>query len=106
VPTHRFTVCRNLTDMSVFELAGLDSLRRLSLVRVQKLTDIAIFALAEHAIKLERLYLSYCDHVSLDAVHLILKKMTRLEHLACTGVPSMKRLGVHRFVDPLPPVSP
>ncbi|GAV98987.1 scf e3 ubiquitin ligase complex f-box protein grra [Lentinula edodes] len=70
--------CRNLTDMSVFELSGLSSLRRLSLIRVHKLTDIAIFSLAEHAWALERLYIS------------------------ATGVPSLKRKGVHRFSD-LPP---
>ncbi|KAF8897689.1 hypothetical protein BD779DRAFT_1667626 [Infundibulicybe gibba] len=50
--------CRNLTDMSIFELAGLGGLRRLSLFRVHKLTDIAIFALADHAMALERLHLS------------------------------------------------
>ncbi|KAJ3909914.1 hypothetical protein F5879DRAFT_1006869 [Lentinula edodes] len=94
--------CRNLTDMSVFELSGLSSLRRLSLIRVHKLTDIAIFSLAEHAWALERLYISYCDHVSLDAIHLLVKNLTRLQHLSATGVPSLKRKGVHRFSD-LPP---
>ncbi|KAK7470470.1 SCF ubiquitin ligase complex subunit [Stygiomarasmius scandens] len=97
--------CRNLTDMSVFELSGLESLRRLSLVRVQKLTDIAIFSLAEHSTALERLYVSYCDHLSLDAIHLLLKKLGRLQHLAATGVPSLKRKGVHRFSDDPPPDS-
>ncbi|KAF8165544.1 hypothetical protein B0H34DRAFT_689516 [Crassisporium funariophilum] len=94
--------CRNLTDMSVFELAGLPSLRRLSLVRVHKLTDIAIFALAEHATSLERLHLSYCDHLSLDAVHLLLRKLDRLQHLTATGIPSFRRRGVHRFSEPAP----
>ncbi|KIK67962.1 hypothetical protein GYMLUDRAFT_155425 [Collybiopsis luxurians FD-317 M1] len=94
--------CRNLTDMSVFELSGLASLRRLSLIRVHKLTDIAIFSLAEHAWALERLYISYCDHVSLDAIHLLLKNLTRLQHLSAIGVPSLKRKGVRRFSDPPP----
>ena len=98
-------VCRNLTDMSVFELAELPSLRRLSLVRVHKLTDIAIFALAEHALGLERLHLSYCDHLSLDAVHLLLQKLDRLRHLTATGIPSLRRKGVQRFSEPTPPVS-
>ncbi|THV08382.1 RNI-like protein [Dendrothele bispora CBS 962.96] len=97
--------CRNLTDMSVFELSGLQGLRRLSLVRVQKLTDIAVFSLAEHATALERLYVSYCDHFSLDAIHLLLKKLSRLQHLAATGVPSLKRKGVQRFSDEPPPDS-
>ncbi|TFK43734.1 hypothetical protein BDQ12DRAFT_695790 [Crucibulum laeve] len=95
--------CRNLTDMSIFELAGLNSLRRLSLVRVQKLTDIAIFALAEHATNLERLHISYCDHLSLDALHLLLRKLEHLEHLTVTGVPSCRRKGVQRFSEPPPP---
>lgn len=99
-----YIVCRNLTDMSVFELAGLSSLRRLSLVRVHKLTDIALFALAEHATALERLQVSYCDKLSLDAVHLLLNKLDRLEHLSATGIPSFKRQGVERFSDSPPPV--
>jgi len=94
--------CRNLTDMSVFCLAELSSLRRLSVVRVHKLTDIAVFALADHALSLERLNLSYCDRLSLDAVHLLLKRLTRLQHLSATGLPSLKRKGIHRFSDPAP----
>ncbi|KAJ6628786.1 hypothetical protein B0H10DRAFT_1904653 [Mycena sp. CBHHK59/15] len=97
--------CRNLTDMSVFCLAELRGIRRLSLVRVHKLTDIAVFALAEHALDLERLNLSYCDRLTLDAVHLLLKRLVRLHNLSATGIPSLKRKGVHRFSDPAPPDS-
>jgi F-box and leucine-rich repeat protein GRR1 len=97
-------VCRNLTDMSVFELAGLPSLRRLSLVRIHKLTDIAIFTLAEHAVGLERLHLSYCDRLSLEAIHLLLRKVGRLQHLTATGIPSFRRKGIHRFTEPPPAV--
>ncbi|KAF7776662.1 hypothetical protein Agabi119p4_5055 [Agaricus bisporus var. burnettii] len=78
--------CRDLTDMSVFELAGLAGLRRLSLVRVQKLTDLALFALAEQATLLERLHLSYCDHFSLEAIR----------------VSSMKRKCMQRFSESPP----
>jgi F-box and leucine-rich repeat protein GRR1 len=92
--------------MSVFEFAGLQSLRRLSLVRVHKLTDIGIFALAEHAAGLEILHVSYCDHLSLDAVHLLLRKLDRLQHLNATGIPSLRRKGVHRFSEPTHTVSP
>ncbi|KAL0067587.1 SCF ubiquitin ligase complex subunit [Marasmius tenuissimus] len=94
--------CRNLSDMSVFELSGLPSLRRLSLIRVHKLTDVAMFALAEHATGLERLYISYCDHISLEAGHILLKNLKRLRHLAATGVPSFRRKGVRRFSEPPP----
>lgn len=99
-------VCRNLTDMSVFELAGLQSLRRLNLIRVHKLTDIGVFSLAEHATNLERLHLSYCDHLSLDAIHLLLQKLDRLQQLTATGIPCLnRRQGVQRFSEPAPEVN-
>lgn len=91
--------------MSVFELAGLQALRRLSLVRVHKLTDIGIFALAEHALGLERLHMDYCDKLSLDAVHLLLKSLEQLQHLTVTGIPAFKRKGIRRFSDAPPSVS-
>jgi len=91
--------------MSVFEFAGLKGLRRLSLVRVHKVTDIGIFSLAEHATALERLHLSYCDGLSLQAIHLLLRKL-ELQHLTATGVPSVRRIGIHRFSDAPPPVCP
>lgn len=99
-------VCRNLTDMSAFEFAGLKGLRRLSLVRVHKVTDIGIFSLAEHATALERLHLSYCGSLSLEAIHVLLKKLEFLQHLSATGVPSFRRRGVHRFSDAPPVVCP
>ncbi|KAF7355463.1 hypothetical protein MSAN_01463100 [Mycena sanguinolenta] len=113
--------CRNLTDMSVICLAELRGIRRLSLVRVHKLTDMAgtsffkrivdsfhlvcfstVFALAEHAVDLERLNLSYCDRLTLEATHLLLKRLVRLKNLSATGIPSFKRKGVHRFSDAAP----
>ncbi|KAJ6515727.1 hypothetical protein C8R45DRAFT_957430 [Mycena sanguinolenta] len=94
--------CRNLTDMSVICLAELRGIRRLSLVRVHKLTDMAVFALAEHAVDLERLNLSYCDRLTLEAMHLLLKRLVRLKNLSATGIPSFKRKGVRRFSDAAP----
>ncbi|KAG5648920.1 hypothetical protein DXG03_000269 [Asterophora parasitica] len=96
--------CVDVAYMSVFEFAALKSLRRLSLVRIQKLTDIAIFSLAEHAICLERLHLSYCDRLSLDALHLLLRKRKKLQHLTATGIPSLRRKGTDRFSDTPPAV--
>lgn len=90
--------------MSAFELAGLAGLRRLSLVRVQKLTDLAVFALAEQATQLERLHLSYCDHFSLEAIRELLKKVQNLNYLTLTGVPSMKRKCMQRFSESPPTV--
>lgn len=91
--------------MAVFELACLSRLRRLSLVRVHNITDLGIFALAEQATQLERLHLSYCDQVSLDSIHLLLRKLRHLQHLTATGIPALRRLGVDRFSDPPPLVS-
>lgn len=88
--------------MSVFELASLQGLRRLSLVRVYKLTDMAVYALAEQAMLLERLYLSYCDRLSLESIHVLMRKLEHLHHLSVTGVPSLKRKGTRRF-SALPP---
>ncbi|KAF5388012.1 hypothetical protein D9615_000545 [Tricholomella constricta] len=94
--------CVDVAYMSVFEFASLKSLRRLSLVRVQKLTDIGIFSLAEHATCLERLHVSYCDRLSLDALHLLLRKRRNLQHLTATGIPSFRRKGIERFSDSPP----
>ena len=88
--------------MALFEIAGLQNLRRLSIVRVHQLTDMAVYALSEHAIRLERLQLSYCDHLSLEAIHLLLGKLEQLQHLTATGVPAFRRPGVRRFSDPAP----
>jgi hypothetical protein len=90
--------------MAVFELSGLANLRQLSLVRVHKLTDIAVFALAEYALGLEELNISYCDALSLDAIHLLLRKLEGLDHFTASGVPSLKREGLDRFSDIPPPV--
>ncbi|KAF8639875.1 hypothetical protein AX17_001129 [Amanita inopinata Kibby_2008] len=96
--------CDNLTDMSVFELASLSGLRRLSLIRLHKVTDIAIYTLAEQAAELERLNLSYCYHISLDAVHMLLQRLGRLQQVSLTGVPSFQREGVERFSEQPPAV--
>ena len=50
-------------------------------------------------------HLSYCDSLSLDAAHLMLRKLTRLQHLTATGVPAFRRKGIQRFSEPTPAVS-
>ena len=91
--------------MSVFELAELENLHRLVLVRVPKLTDNAIYHLGDHARSLERLHLSYCDRISLKAIHHLLRRAARLNHLTATGVPAARRMGLSRFSDRAPEVS-
>ncbi|KAJ7498740.1 hypothetical protein FB451DRAFT_1334373 [Mycena latifolia] len=92
-----FANCVLLTDMSVFELSSLPKLRRVGLVRVNNLTDEAIFSLADRHATLERIHLSYCDQISVMAVHFLLQKLHKLTHLSLTGVPAFRQPELQRF---------
>ncbi|KAG1755522.1 hypothetical protein EDB19DRAFT_1661797 [Suillus lakei] len=92
-----FANCVLLTDMSVFELSSLPKLRRIGLVRVSNLTDEAIYALAERHSTLERIHLSYCDQISVMAVHFLLQKLHKLTHLSLTGIPSFRKPELQQF---------
>jgi len=96
--------CVHLTDMSVFELSGLPRLRRIGLVRVNQLTDEAIYALAERHATLERIHLSYCDQISVMAIHFLLLKLHKLTHLSLTGVPAFRQPELQRFCREAPKV--
>ncbi|THH07183.1 hypothetical protein EW145_g3563 [Phellinidium pouzarii] len=89
--------CLLLTDMSVFELSGLPKLRRIGLVRVTNLTDQAIFALADRHSTLERIHLSYCENITVLAVHFLLQRLVKLTHLSLTGVPAFRRQELQQF---------
>ena len=89
--------CTLLTDMSVFELASLPKLRRIGLVRVSNLTDEAVYALAERHSTLERIHLSYCDQISVMAIHFLLQKLHKLTHLSLTGIPSFRKPELQQF---------
>ncbi|KAM0787982.1 hypothetical protein ACM66B_006184 [Microbotryomycetes sp. NB124-2] len=83
--------CQLLTDMSVFELAAnLPRLKRIGLVRVANITDQAIYALHVRT-SLERIHLSYCENITVLAIHELLQKLNRLTHLSLTGVPAFRR---------------
>ncbi|KAG6821563.1 hypothetical protein H0H93_000072 [Arthromyces matolae] len=92
-----FANCVLLTDMSVFELAGLPKLRRIGLVRVNNLTDEAVYSLGERHTSLERIHLSYCDQISVMAIHFLLQKLDKLTHLSLTGVPAFRQPELQRF---------
>ena len=83
--------------MSVFELASLQKLRRIGLVRVNNLTDHAIYALAERHATLERIHLSYCDQITVMAIHFLLQKLPKLTHLSLTGIPAFRRTELQQF---------
>ncbi|TRM68097.1 hypothetical protein BD626DRAFT_480785 [Schizophyllum amplum] len=97
-----FANCVLLTDMSVFELSSLTKLRRVGLVRVNNLTDEAIFALAERHATLERIHLSYCDQLTVMAIHFLLQKLHKLTHLSLTGVPAFISPDLQQFCRPPP----
>ncbi|KAI0751581.1 hypothetical protein C8Q80DRAFT_1158114 [Daedaleopsis nitida] len=89
--------CIQLTDMSVFELSTLMKLRRIGLVRVNNLTDQAIQALGDRHSTLERIHLSYCDQISVMAIHFLLQKLPKLTHLSLTGIPAFRRAELQQF---------
>lgn len=91
--------------MSVFELSALPKLRRIGLVRVNNLTDEAIYSLAERHATLERIHLSYCDQISVMAIHFLLQKLHKLTHLSLTGVPAFRQTELQKFCRDPPPVT-
>jgi hypothetical protein len=90
--------------MAVFELSSLPKLRRVGLVRVNSLTDEAIYALGERHATLERIHLSYCNHITIMSIHFLLQKLPKLTHLSLTGIPAFRRPELQRFCRPPPPV--
>lgn len=91
--------------MSVSELATLVKLRRIGLVRVVNLTDQAVFALSERQSSLERIHLSYCEQVTIPAIHFLLQRLHKLTHLSLTGIPAFRREELQRFCRTPPRVS-
>ena len=95
--------CNNLTDVSVFELAAnLPRLKRIGLVRVFQVTDQAIYSLHART-SLERIHLSYCDHLTVKAVYDMLVALPRLTHLSLTGVRSFRRKDLQKWCRAPPP---
>ncbi|KAF9780029.1 RNI-like protein [Thelephora terrestris] len=89
--------CSLLTDMSVFELAALQKLRRIGLVRVNNLTDQAVYALTPRRATLERLHLSYCNQISVYAINFMLQKLPKLNHLSLTGIDAFRNPEFQQF---------
>ncbi|KAI0650417.1 RNI-like protein [Trametes meyenii] len=87
----------NLSDLVLLELGALPHLRRLAAGGLPRLTDNAACFLAEHALELEMLHLTYCIRLTLDGVRPLLRRLTKLEHLGLSGIPALRRRGVRRF---------
>jgi len=92
-----FANCAKLTDAAVAELSVLPKLRRIGLVRVTNLTDEAVYMLGERHASLERIHLSYCDQISVMAVHYLLLKLHKLTHLSLSGVPAFRQPNIQRY---------
>lgn len=89
----------------MFELSGLPKLRRIGLVHVSNLTDQAIFSLADRHSTLERIHLSYCEQITVLAVHFLLQRLAKLTHLSLTGIPAFRRPELQQFCRSPPKVS-
>ncbi|CAE7178795.1 unnamed protein product, partial [Rhizoctonia solani] len=89
--------CSHLTDLSISELAALVKLRRIGLVRVVNLSDQAVFALSERQSSLERIHLSYCEQITIPAIHFLLQRLHKLTHLSLTGIPAFRREELQRY---------
>lgn len=74
--------------------------------QVINLTDEGVHALVERHSSLERIHLSYCEQVSVNAIKFLLNRLLRLTHLSLTGVTSFKTPELQQFCRPAPPVCP
>ncbi|KLJ11379.1 SCF E3 ubiquitin ligase complex F-box protein grrA [Blastomyces silverae] len=103
--------CNRLTDNSVQLLATLPKLRRIGLVKCQAITDRSIIAIAKSKVSqhpsgtscLERVHLSYCVHLTMEGIHLLLNSCPRLTHLSLTGVQAFLREELTAFCREAPP---
>ncbi|CAN6655679.1 hypothetical protein TRVA0_028S01002 [Trichomonascus vanleenenianus] len=84
--------CSQLTNHAVKEISYLPRLHRIGLVKCQSITDEAVYALAERALRyggtntIERIHLSYCSNITLPAVRALVNACPRLNHLSLTGI--------------------
>lgn len=89
--------CTSLTNESVLALSALPKLRRIGLVRVMNLTDKAVEYLTARHNTLERVHLSYCEQITVKAIHFLLQHLDKLTHLSLTGVPAFRKRELQRF---------
>lgn len=98
--------CNQLHDSSIKDIAALPRLRRVGLVKCQSITDEGIAAFSDRPASdnsIERIHLSYCNQISLQAVTALVKNCGRLTHLSLTGVPAFMRQDLTRFSRDPPP---
>lgn len=64
--------------------------------QVTNITDDAIASLRTRT-SLERIHLSYCDNLSVAAIHDLLSSLPRVTHLSLTGVTSFRKRALQQF---------
>ncbi|GMG36356.1 unnamed protein product [Ambrosiozyma monospora] len=92
--------CTQLTNATVIELAQLQKLRRIGLVKCSSITDEGIVALADARYlddTLERVHLSYCVNLTLYPIYKLLKSCPKLTHISLTGVSPFLRPDITRY---------
>lgn len=98
--------CNQLQDQAVRDIAHLPKLRRVGLVKCQNITDQGIHAFTYRSGQentLERIHLSYCTSISLNAITHLVNTCQRLTHLSLTGVNAFMREDLLQFCREPPP---
>lgn len=97
--------CHNLGDDTVIALAALPKLKRIGLVKCNRITNRAIMALTRNSrtsVSLERIHLSYCEQLTAQAISVLVIHCRRLTHLSLSFVPAFQRQEFQQFCRPPP----
>lgn len=97
--------CHKLGDDTVIALASLPKLKRIGLVKCTRITNRAIMALTRNArtsFSLERIHLSYCDQLTVQAISVLVIHCKRLTHLSLSFVPAFQHQEFQQFCRPPP----
>lgn len=98
--------CTQLTDWTLIELATLQKLRRIGLVKCNLITDGGILELVRRRGEqdcLERVHLSYCTNLTIGPIFLLLKNCPKLTHLSLTGISAFLRREITQYCRDPPP---
>ncbi|KAG5221802.1 SCF ubiquitin ligase complex [Salix suchowensis] len=95
------TICR-LVGTYITYIWDMQSISQTDLSVLLREVARAVYSLAERHATLERIHLSYCDRISVGAIHFLLQKLHKLTHLSLTGVPAFRQPTLQRFCRPPP----
>lgn len=97
--------CHRLGDDAVVALASLPKLKRIGLVKCHRITNLAILALTKSSrtsVSLERIHLSYCEQLTVQAISVLVIHCRRLTHLSLSFIPAFQHEEFQRFCRPPP----